>query len=81
VTTHVVSTAIVVERQEDGHAYPVQRPVYFISEVLSESKARYQPVQKLLLLTQNVHSAPNTQQAEKLASHAQRESDVPVNFS
>jgi hypothetical protein len=25
VTTHVVSTAIIVERQEDGHAYPVQR--------------------------------------------------------
>jgi hypothetical protein len=44
----VVSTAIVVERQEDGHAYPVQRPVYFVSEVLSESKARYQPIQKLL---------------------------------
>jgi hypothetical protein len=39
-TIHVVSTAIVVERQEDGHAYPVQRPVYFVSEVLSESKAR-----------------------------------------
>jgi dsDNA-binding SOS-regulon protein len=47
-TTHVVSTAIIVERQEDGHAYPVQRPVYFVSEVLSESKARYQPVKKLL---------------------------------
>jgi dsDNA-binding SOS-regulon protein len=47
-TTHVVSTAIVVKQQEDGHAYPVQRPVYFVSEVLSESKARYQPVQKLL---------------------------------
>jgi ribonuclease HI len=47
-TTHVVSTAIIVERQEDGHAYPVQSPVYFVSEVLSESKARYQPVQKLL---------------------------------
>jgi hypothetical protein len=44
----VVSTAIIVERQEDGHAYPVQRPVYFVSEVLSESKACYQPVQKLL---------------------------------
>jgi hypothetical protein len=44
----VVSTAIIVERQEDNHAYPVQRPFYFISEVLSESKARYQPVQKLL---------------------------------
>jgi ribonuclease HI len=47
-TTHVVSSAIVVERQEYGHAYPVQRPVYFDSEVLSESKARYQLVQKLL---------------------------------
>jgi hypothetical protein len=47
-TTHVVSSAIVVERQEDGHANPVQRPVYFVSEVLSESKARYQPIQKLL---------------------------------
>jgi ribonuclease HI len=47
-TTHVVSSAIVVEQQEDGHAYPVQRLVYFVSEVLSESKARYQPVQKLL---------------------------------
>jgi hypothetical protein len=47
-TTHVVSIAIIVERQEDGHAYPVQRPVYFVSEVLSESKTRYQPVQKLL---------------------------------
>jgi hypothetical protein len=43
-TTHVASTTIVVERQEDDHAYPVQRPVYFVSEVLSESKARYQPV-------------------------------------
>jgi dsDNA-binding SOS-regulon protein len=49
-TTHVVSTAIVVERQEDGHAYPVQRPVYFVSEVLSELKARYQLVQKLLYI-------------------------------
>jgi hypothetical protein len=47
-TTHVVNNAVIVERQEDGHAYPVQRPVYFISKVLSESKARYQPVQKLL---------------------------------
>jgi hypothetical protein len=43
-----VSTTIVVKRQEDGHAYPVQRPDYFVIEVLSESKARYQPVQKLL---------------------------------
>jgi hypothetical protein len=49
-TTHVVSIAIAVERQEDGHAYPIQRPVYFVSEVLLESNARYQLVQKLLYI-------------------------------
>jgi hypothetical protein len=32
-TTQVVSAAIVVERREEGHALPVQRPVYFVSEV------------------------------------------------
>src|SRR6266540_3275540 len=47
-TFHVVNTAIVVERQEEGHIHKVQRPVYFISEVLSESKIRYPQVQKIL---------------------------------
>jgi hypothetical protein len=40
-TTQVVSATIVVERREEGHALPVQGPVYFISEVLSETKIRY----------------------------------------
>jgi len=40
-TTQVVTAAVVVERQEEGHALSVQRPVYFISEVLSETMARY----------------------------------------
>jgi hypothetical protein len=48
VTTQVVSAVIMVERTEEGHALPVQRPVYYISEVLSETKARYPQVQKLL---------------------------------
>jgi ribonuclease HI/transposase InsO family protein len=47
-TTQVVSAVIVVERTEEGHALPVQRPVYYISELLSETKARYPQIQKLL---------------------------------
>ena len=48
VTNRVVSTAIVVEQEEARHAYKVQCLVYFISEVLNESKTRYPQVQKLL---------------------------------
>jgi hypothetical protein len=40
-TDRVVSTVIVVEREEPGHVYKVQRPIYFISEVLNESRVRY----------------------------------------
>jgi ribonuclease HI len=47
-TTQVVSAAIIVKRREEGHALLVQRPVYLISEVLSETKIRYPQIQKLL---------------------------------
>ena len=47
-TSHVVSTAIVIEHEEAGHAYKVQHLVYFISEVHNESKTCYPQVQKLL---------------------------------
>ena len=40
-TSRVISTAIVVEREEAGHAYKVQRLVYFISKVLNEPKTYY----------------------------------------
>ena len=36
-----VSAVVVVERKEEGKEYPVQRPVYYVSEVLSETKQRY----------------------------------------
>jgi hypothetical protein len=47
-TTQVVSAALVVEREEPGRSQKVQRPVYFVSEVLSDCKARYSQMQKLV---------------------------------
>ena len=38
--SRAVSVAIMVERKEAGKEHPVQRPVYYISEVLIESKQR-----------------------------------------
>jgi hypothetical protein len=40
-TTNVVSIVLVAEREEEGQVYPVQRPVYYVSEVLVDTKTRY----------------------------------------
>jgi hypothetical protein len=47
-TSTVVSATVVVEREEEGHVYKVQRLVYYVSEVVADSKIRYLQVQKLL---------------------------------
>jgi hypothetical protein len=47
-TDRVISTVLVVEREEPNHTYGVQCPIYFISEVLNESKTRYTQIQKLI---------------------------------
>jgi hypothetical protein len=46
-TNRVVSIVMVVERKEEAQEYGVQRPVYYVSEVLTESKQRYPHYQKL----------------------------------
>ena len=40
----VVSAALVVKREEPGHHLKVQRPVYFIGEVLTDPKVWYPQV-------------------------------------
>jgi hypothetical protein len=37
-TNRVINIVIMVERKEEAHEYGVQRPVYYVSEVLMESK-------------------------------------------
>jgi hypothetical protein len=46
-TNQVVSSALVVERAEDGKEHRVQRPVYYLREVLSPTKQMYPRYQKL----------------------------------
>jgi hypothetical protein len=47
-STQVATVVLVAERPEEGYQYPIQRPVYYVSEVLSDSKVRYSQPQKLL---------------------------------
>jgi hypothetical protein len=47
-TTNVVSTVLVAEREEEGQAYLVQRPVYYVSAVLANAKTCYTQPLKLL---------------------------------
>ena len=46
-TNQLVSTVLVVERPEEGKVHRVQRPVYYLSEVLSFSKQRCPHYHKL----------------------------------
>jgi hypothetical protein len=40
-TTQVVSATLVVEREEPGHVYKVQRSIYYISRLLSDYETLY----------------------------------------
>jgi hypothetical protein len=47
-TTNVVSTVLIAEREEEGQAYLVQRPVYYVSKVLADAKTHYAQSEKLI---------------------------------
>ena len=40
-SNHMVSATLVIKRKEPGHHLKVQRPVYFIGEVLTDAKVWY----------------------------------------
>ena len=40
-SNHALSAALIIEREEPGHHLKVQRPIYFIGEVLTDAKVQY----------------------------------------
>ena len=46
-THQVVSAMLVVEREQDGHKFPLQKPVYYVCTVLTPCKSRYPHYQKI----------------------------------
>ena len=46
-THQVVSAVLVVEREADVHKFPLQKPVYYVSTVLTPCKSRYSHYQKI----------------------------------
>ena len=46
-THQVVSAVLVVERETDGHKFPLQKPVYYVSTILTPCKSRYPHYQKI----------------------------------
>jgi ethanolamine utilization protein EutP (predicted NTPase) len=69
-TSNVVSIAIVVEQGESYTNRKIQYPVYFVSEVLSDSKTQYFHIMKLayaLLITS--HKLSHYFQAHQIKVH------------
>ena len=46
-THQVVSAVLIVEREQDGHKFPLQKPVYYVPTVLTPCKSRYPHYQKI----------------------------------
>jgi len=40
-SNHIMRATLIIESEEPGHPLKVQRPVYFVGEVLTDAKVRY----------------------------------------
>ena len=47
-THQVVSAALVVKGEEDGHKFPLQKPLYYISTIVTPCKSWYPHYQKIV---------------------------------
>ena len=46
-THQVVSAVLVIEREAAGHKFPLQKPVYYVSTILTPCKSRYPHYQNI----------------------------------
>ena len=46
-THQVVSAVLVIEREQDEHKFPLQKPVYYVSTILTPCKSWYPHYQKI----------------------------------
>ena len=46
-THQVVSVVLVIELEQDGHKFPLQKPVYYVSTVLTPCKPQYPHYQNI----------------------------------
>jgi hypothetical protein len=56
-STQVVSAVLVAERPEEGQPYPIQQPIYYVSEVVSDSKIRYTQPHKIFTHSSSPHAS------------------------
>ena len=54
-TNRIVNTVLVIERPEEGKERPLQLPVYYLSEVFTESRQRYPQYKKLVYAIFHAH--------------------------
>ena len=75
-TNQVVSAVLVVEREADRHKFPLQKPVYYVSMVLTPCKSWYPHYQKIAYAVFMASRKPRHYFQECLITVA---SEVPLN--